>query len=230
MSFDRAAFREQEQRHDRPKAQARRFAKANSGSAVKVPPVSRPDCQRPVLTRAAVFIFVAATSAIGAPFIPQSDNQVLERLPFAPTDPPCASFGPCGSGSKTNRKICRSRCASRGPIWSLGGSPAIHAIRAMLRPRSPLGGTSRSRLSKSFYRAQPCASGCISSMPLWLTSMPFSAPTRACSGASHAGNGAAGARRLRRREGRMPNSQEHGAGIGVDHVPSVGRVSALCEL
>ncbi len=40
------------------------------------------------LIRASVFIFVAAvTPATGAPFIPESYNQVLEHLPFRPNDP-----------------------------------------------------------------------------------------------------------------------------------------------
>ncbi len=40
------------------------------------------------LVRAAVFVFTAAvTPGMGAPFIPESDNQVLEHLPFTPTDP-----------------------------------------------------------------------------------------------------------------------------------------------
>src|SRR5262249_53307495 len=34
-------------------------------------------------------VFIAATSApvAAAPFVPESDNQVLERLPFTPSDP-----------------------------------------------------------------------------------------------------------------------------------------------
>jgi predicted Zn-dependent protease len=40
------------------------------------------------LIRAAVFVFTAAvTPGMGAPFIPESDSQVLERLPFTMNDP-----------------------------------------------------------------------------------------------------------------------------------------------
>ena len=40
-----------------------------------------------VLTRAAAFAVAAATSAIGAPYLPESDDQVVEHLPFAATQP-----------------------------------------------------------------------------------------------------------------------------------------------
>src|SRR5947208_14158840 len=35
----------------------------------------------------AVLLIAAAAPAIAAPFVPASDSQVLERLPFSPSDP-----------------------------------------------------------------------------------------------------------------------------------------------
>src|ERR1700730_17199526 len=40
-----------------------------------------------VVLRAAVFVFAAVAPVAAAPFIPESDSQVLERLPFTPNDP-----------------------------------------------------------------------------------------------------------------------------------------------
>jgi hypothetical protein len=40
-----------------------------------------------VVLRAAVFVFAAVAPVATAPFIPESDSQVLERLPFTPNDP-----------------------------------------------------------------------------------------------------------------------------------------------
>src|ERR1700730_3107202 len=53
------------------------------------------------LIRAVAFIFAAAVLPVtGAPFVPQSDNQILEHLPFAPNDPVIRELGALRDGLK----------------------------------------------------------------------------------------------------------------------------------
>jgi thioredoxin-like negative regulator of GroEL len=113
------------------------------------------------LIRAVAFIFAAAVLPVtGAPFVPQSDNQILEHLPFAPNDPVIRELGALRDRLKNephdlplavrlaqaylelgrvtgDPRYSGYAQAALAPWWDLNQPPdAILVLRATLRQRT----------------------------------------------------------------------------------------------
>ena len=143
----------------------------------------------------------AATSR-AEPFVPRNDGEVLERLPVAPLDPAAQRLRAMRAswrydptiwrwrrappGSTSNRAVpCRIRATTATPraCWRRGGSAA--------EPPAPVAGAARhdSSARPRFPRRARRSRAGVARRP------------RQRAGVVDAGDGAAGARRLRRRAG-----------------------------
>jgi hypothetical protein len=98
------------------------------------------------LIRAVAFIFAATVLPVtGAPFVPQSDNQILEHLPFAPNDPVIRELGALRDRLKNEPHDLPLAVRLAQAYLELGRVTGDLRYSAMRRPRSRRGGTSTNR-------------------------------------------------------------------------------------
>jgi hypothetical protein len=101
-----------------------------------------------LLARIGIFIFVCAAATvptISAPFVPQSDSQVLERLPFATNDPVMRELSALRDRLKNEPHDLPLAVRLAQAYLELGRVTGDLRYSAMRRPRSRRGGTSTNR-------------------------------------------------------------------------------------
>jgi hypothetical protein len=95
-------------------------------------------------------VLIAAVSApvVAAPFVPESDSQVLERLPFAPNDPVLSRLHALNTqltGKPDNLPLALLVAQSYLEVSRVTGDPRLPA---MPKPRWPPGGALSKRPRK----------------------------------------------------------------------------------